>query len=181
MKRQRPLRIDPIAEAKRQWTQHGWEEAAPGMAVYASIMRVHQLMLSDVEQVLKPMNLSFARFELLRLLAFTREGRMPMSSAVSRLQVHPASVTSIVDRLMLDGLASRESHPSDGRATMLVITESGKALVEKATLALNAESFEPIDMTPADQSSLIGILARYRKDSGDFEDPAPKPESLEAL
>lgn len=175
------MRIDPIAEAKRQWSIHGWEEAAPGMAAYASIMRVHQLMLSDVEQVLKPMNLSFARYELLRLLAFSREGRMPMSSVVSRLQVHPASVTSIVDRLVLDAYAKRESHPTDGRATMLVITPAGIELCERATLALNNESFEPIGLDAEDTNSLIGILARYRKQAGDFEDPSPKPESLEAL
>lgn len=181
MKRQRPLRIDPIAEAKRQWSSHGWDEAAAGMAVYTSIMRVHQLMLSDVEQALKPMNLSFARYELLRLLAFTREGRMPMSSVVSRLQVHPASVTSIVDRLVLDGYAGRESHPTDGRATMLVITPAGIEIVEEATNALNEQSFQTLDMPEVDTNALIGILARYRKRLGDFEDPHPKPELLEEL
>lgn len=181
MRRQRPLRIDPIAEAKRQWSLHGWEEAAPGMAVYASIMRVHQLMLSDVEQALKPMNLSFARFELLRLLAFTREGRMPMSSVVSRLQVHPASVTSIVDRLVIDGYAKRESHPTDGRATMLVITPVGIELADRATEILNASSFETIAMSSEDTATLTGILARYRKRAGDFEDPAPNPEPLDQL
>lgn len=181
MRRQRPLRIDPIAEAKRQWSRHGWEEAAPGMAVYASIMRVHQLMLSDVEQALKPMNLSFARYELLRLLAFTREGRMPMSSVVSRLQVHPASVTSIVDRLVIDGYTRRESHPTDGRATMLVITPAGVKLADEATLVLNRECFETLDLSGDDISTLTGILARYRKRAGDFEDPAPAPESLEQL
>ncbi|MGO3833576.1 MAG: MarR family winged helix-turn-helix transcriptional regulator [Microbacteriaceae bacterium] len=179
MKRNRPMRIDPIAEAKRQWTNRGWEEASPGMAAYTSIMRVHQLMLSDVEQVLKPLSLSFARYELLRLLAFSREGRMPMSSVVSRLQVHPASVTSIVDRLVLDGYMKRESHPTDGRATMLVITPAGSDICDRATEALNRESFEPFDMPEEDTNALIGILARYRKRAGDFEDPTPKPESLE--
>lgn len=181
MNRHRPLRLDPIAEAKRQWSSHGWKKASPGMAAYTSIMRVHQLMLSDVEQVLKPMSLSFARYELLRLLAFSREGRMPMSSVVSRLQVHPASVTSIVDRLVLDGLAARESHPTDGRATMLVITPHGMDLVETATIALNEQSFETLEMPEEDTNALIGILARYRKRLGDFEDPAPKPELLEDL
>lgn len=181
MKRQRPLRIDPIAEAKRKWTDAGWKEAAPGMAVYASVMRVHQLMLSDVENVLKPFNLSFARFELLRLLAFSRLGELPMSSVVSRLQVHPASVTSIVDRLVLDGFAARRAHPSDGRATMLVITDAGREITQRSTLALNAESFESLDLETEDINQLTGILARYRKNAGDFEDPTPKPEALEDL
>ena len=181
MKRPRPLRIDPIAEAKRQWMQHGWEDAAPGMAAYASIMRVHQLMLSNVERVLKPFDLSFARYELLRLLAFTREGQMPMSSVVSRLQVHPASVTAIVDRLVRDGYVSRNAHPTDGRATMLRVTEAGVQLVDEATLKLNRESFEQFELSAEDTALLTGILARYRKLSGDFMDPTPPPEPLEYL
>lgn len=174
----KPLPIDPIAEAKRQWTQHGWEQAAWGMAAVTSVMRAHQLILARVDTALKPHQLSFARYELLRLLAFTREGRMPMSSAIARLQVHPASVTSAVNRLVGDGLLTREPHPRDGRAMMLALTPAGRDRVEAATTALNEEVFTQPGLSEADVIDLVRIIARLRSGAGDFAAPRPVPEPL---
>lgn len=178
MPRRAPLPVDPIAEAKRQWTTHGWTDAAAGMSAVTSIIRAQQLMLARIDASLKPFSLSFARYEMLRLLAFTREGRMPMASAIARLQVHPTSVTNTVDRLVRDGLVDREQHPADGRAAMLVLTASGRALVETATDALNAEVFADPGLSEQDTVDLVRILARFRKDAGDFADPRPLPDPL---
>src|SRR6478752_6769160 len=178
MPRPGPLPVDPIAEAKRQWLAHGWTDAAPGMSAVTSIIRAQQLMLARIDAALKPFKLSFARYEMLRLLGFTREGRMPMASAIARLQVHPTSVTNTVDRLARDGLVSREPHPGDGRAAMLVLTDTGRELVERATTALNTEVFEDPGLTDADTTELVRIIARFRKDAGDFTEPRPMPDPL---
>lgn len=178
MARPGPLPVDPIAEAKRQWTAHGWTDAAPGMSAVTSIIRAQQLMLARIDAALKPFHLSFARYELLRLLGFTREGRMPMASAIARLQVHPTSVTNTVDRLVRDGLVEREPHPGDGRAAMLVLTASGRELVERATDALNAEVFAEPGLSAEDTAELVAIIARLRKGAGDFADPRPLPDPL---
>jgi DNA-binding MarR family transcriptional regulator len=178
MPRKVPLSVDPIAEAKRQWTAHGWADAASGMSAVTSIMRAQQLMLARVDASLKPFGLSFARYELLRLLGFTRGGRMPMASAIARLQVHPTTVTNTADRLVRDGLVAREPHPADGRAAMLVLTDSGRELVERATEALNADVFAAPGLSDEDTADLVRIIARLRKDAGDFDDPRPVPEPL---
>ncbi len=81
----RRLPVDPIAEAKRQWLAHGWTDAAAGMTAVTSIMRAQQLMLARVDAALRPFHLTFARYELLTLLSFSRAGRMPMASASARL------------------------------------------------------------------------------------------------
>lgn len=177
MAQQRPLPVDPIAEAKRQWVAHGWTHAAPGMTAVTSVMRAHQLWLARVEGALKPFGLSFARYEMLRLLAFTRHGTLPMSSAIARLQVHPTSVTNTVERLTRDELVERRPHPIDGRAVMLELTPAGRNLVERATLALN-DVFEHVGLDAEDVAALVRIVARLRKASGDFRDPAPLPEPL---
>jgi DNA-binding MarR family transcriptional regulator len=178
MARPGPLPVDPIAEAKRQWTAHGWTDAAPGMSAVTSIIRAQQLMLARIDAALKPFSLSFARYEMLRLLGFTREGRMPMASAIARLQVHPTSVTNTVDRLVRDGLVEREPHPGDGRAAMLVLTASGRELVERATDALNTQVFAEPGLSESDTAELVAIIARLRKNAGDFTDPRPLPEPL---
>ncbi|MGH3357726.1 MAG: MarR family transcriptional regulator, partial [Nocardioidaceae bacterium] len=110
---------DPIAEARRQWVAHGWGDVADGMAAVTSVMRAQQIMLARVHEVLKPFDLTFARYELLALLQFTRTGSLPMSKASSLLQVHPTSVTNAVDRLESVGLVRRLPHPDDRRGVLV--------------------------------------------------------------
>jgi len=176
--RSRPLPVDPLAEAKRQWLAHGWTDAADGMTVVTSVMRAQQLLLARVDATLKPFALTFARYEMLRLLAFSRAGRLPLSSVVARLQVHATTVTSTAERLVRDGLIVREPHPHDGRAALLALTEPGRALVEKATAALNSEVFSDPGISRDDATELVAIVARMRKAAGDFADPRPQPEAL---
>ncbi|ALE06712.1 MarR family transcriptional regulator [Arthrobacter sp. ERGS1:01] len=173
-----PLPMDPIAEARRQWIVHGWSDAADGMAAFSSVMRAHQIMYSRVDALLKPLGLSYARLELLRLLSFSRDGALPMASASTRLQVHPTSITNVVDRLEKDGLVRREAHPTDGRATLVVVTDTGRILVEEATAVLNSGVFTDPGIPAGDLRTMTAILARFRRASGDFTDPAPQPEPL---
>src|SRR5258708_9275933 len=94
------LGFDPIGEARRQWTAHGWGDAAPGMAIVTSIMRVHQLLLARVDAVLRPFDISFARYEVLMLLSFSRRGALPLGKIGDRLQVQARAVTNAIDRLV---------------------------------------------------------------------------------
>ena len=163
-----PLPFDPIAEATRQWKAHGWAAAAPGMAAVTSVMRVHQILLSRVEEVLRPHDLTFARYELLMLLSFTREGSMPLSRIGARLQVHPTSITNAVDRCEAQGLVRRLPHPSDRRATLAEITPAGRELVAKATESLNREVFANLGLSREDVDAVVTVFARFRSGHGDF-------------
>ncbi|QOC27395.1 MarR family transcriptional regulator [Microbacterium hominis] len=137
------------------------------MTAVTSIMRAHQLLLARVDEALKPFALTFARYELLTLLSFTRAGRMPLSSAASRLQVHPTSVTNTVDRLEAAGLVTREPHPGDRRATLVALTPAGRELAARATAALNARVFAAPGLDDGDVEGLIAIVARLRAGAGD--------------
>ena len=172
----RPLRFDPIAEARRNWVANGWEDAADGMALVTSVMRVHQIMLARVERVLTPFGLTFARYEVLMLLTFTRTGQMPLGKIGQRLQVHPASVTNAIDRLETDGLVRRRPHPTDQRTTLAAITARGRQLSAEATDVLNADVFRSVGPSPDELVELFATLAKLRHVAGDFEPtPAPSP------
>ena len=162
------LPFDPIAEARRQWADHGWADAAPGMAAVTSVMRVQQILLARVEEVLRPHGLTFARYELLMLLSFTRTGALPLSRIGARLQVHPTSVTNAVDRCETQGLVRRVPHPSDRRTTLAELTPAGRELAVKATESLNREVFANLGMDPADEASVVEVFARFRSGHGDF-------------
>lgn len=169
MTARRPLRLDPIAEARRQWQAHGWSEAAPGMAAITSVVRAHQIYMARVETRLRPLGLSFARYELLMLLSFSRRGSLPLNKLGSRLQVHPTSVTNAVDRLEQQGLLRRVAHPTDGRTTLASITAGGRRTAARATEILNAEVFALPGLEGPEIEQLVAILTRLRAGAGDFE------------
>ncbi|MGF7122514.1 MarR family winged helix-turn-helix transcriptional regulator [Rhodococcus sp. AG1013] len=164
-----PLPLDPIEEAHRQWTQHGWGAVADGMAAVTSLMRAQQIMMARVEKALKPFGLTFSRYELLTLLTFTRSGALPMAKASARLQVHPTSVTNAVDRLEDAGLVRRVPHPTDRRATLVEISDEGRDLALRATEALNAQVFAEPGLAPEQLDSLIRVLTELRYQAGDFD------------
>ena len=125
------LPFDPIDEAARQWGRR-WT-GVPAMHAVTSLMRVQQLVIGRLDAILKPHGLTFARYEALVLLVFSSRGSLPLGKMGERLQVHPTSVTSIVQRLEAAGLVARRPHPDDGRAVLAEITDEGRAVVEAAT------------------------------------------------
>ena len=164
----RTLDSDPIEEARRQWVAHGWEDAADGMAAVTSIVRAQQIVLQRIDTVLRPLDLTFARYEILTLLSFTKHGSLPMTKMGALLQVHPTSVTSAVDRLEGQGFVERLPHPTDRRAVLASITESGRTRALAATAALNGQVFEQLGITEHQVNQLRTVLRALRANAGDF-------------
>ena len=158
---------DPIREAHRQWVAHGWSDAADGMAMVTSVVRAQQLLLERIDAALRPLDLTFARYEVLRLLAFARSGSMPMTRLGSLLQVHPTSVTSAVGRLVAQGYVERVRSEDDRRVVRAVLTDAGRAAVETATGALNAQVFERPGLPGAEVTRLTEQLTRLRAGLGE--------------
>jgi DNA-binding MarR family transcriptional regulator len=165
----RPLRFDPIAEARRQWQAHGWTDAAAGMAAVTSVFRAQQIYLARIDAVLRPLGLTFARYEVLMLLLFSRAGALPLSKVGARLQVHPTSVTNAVNRLEQQGLIIRVPHPVDGRTTLAEITPAGRGVAAKATDAVNQEVFMTPGLDAEGVGALVEVIRQLRQEAGDFE------------
>lgn len=162
------LPFDPIAEAERQWVAHDLDEPS-AMAAATALMRAHQLVTATVEGALRPFGLTFARFEVLTLLTFTRTGTLPMAKIGTRLMVHPTSITNSVDKLEAQGLVERRPHPTDRRTTLAAITPEGRRVAKKAAAVLTDVRF---GMPPADGdvAQLSTALERLRAHHGDLPD-----------
>ncbi|MDO9356426.1 MAG: MarR family transcriptional regulator [Solirubrobacteraceae bacterium] len=165
-----PLPFDPIGEARRHWTDRWGPEPARPMTAVTNIMRVQQILLARLNELLRGHGLTFPRYEALMLLCFTRSGAMPLGKIGDRLQVHRTSVTNIIDKLEQDGLVRRVPHDRDRRATLAEITDAGRTLAEAATLELNAAAFALEGLAPADEEQLSALLESVRRTAGDFED-----------
>jgi DNA-binding MarR family transcriptional regulator len=163
------LSFDPIAEAQRQWEAHAWTAEAPNMAVVTSFMRLHQIFLSRADAVLRPFGLTFARYEVLMLLSFSKRGLLPLGKIGERLQVNPASVTNAVDRLESQGLVAKRRNPHDGRGTLASLTTAGRRLARRATVVMNDQVFSDLGLEEPEVRSLFGTLAKLRSAAGDFE------------
>jgi DNA-binding MarR family transcriptional regulator len=165
-----PLRIDPIAEARRHWTERWGEEPARPMAAVTSIMRAQQVLMARLNDLLRPVGLTFPRYEALMLLSFTRTGALPLGKIGERLQVHRTSVTNIVDKLEADGLVRRVPHAEDRRATLAEITPAGRETAQRATAALNDAAFGIDALGNDEQEAVTALLRALRVDAGDFVD-----------
>jgi DNA-binding MarR family transcriptional regulator len=166
----RPLDLpfDPIARAGDLW-ERTWGPAA-AMRVATSVFRAQQILLARYHEVLQPYDLTFARYEALVLLRFSRTGSLPLKTMGERLMVHPTSVTNTVDRLTAAGLVRRQPNPADGRGVLAEITDRGASVVEAATADLMAIDFGLGELSPGDLDAVFAGLRRLRQAAGDFRD-----------
>lgn len=164
------LPFDPVKRAFELWERR-WGTSTSMLAV-TSLMRAHQLVLAEVDAIVKPYGLTFARYEALVLLTFSRRGSLPLSKIGERLQVHPTSVTNIVDRLTKSGLVERKPNPEDGRGVLAEITPEGRVVAEKATADLMAAQFGLAALDSDQHRVLFDTLRELRLAAGDFSEAA---------
>jgi DNA-binding MarR family transcriptional regulator len=164
----KPLRIDPIAEARRHWESRWEEDPSRAMAAVTSVMRAQQILLARLNDVLRPFGLTFPRYEALMLLSFTKSGALPLGKMGERLQVHRTSVTNIIGKLENDGLVKRVPHEHDRRATLAEITAEGRRVASAATKAMHGTLFGVGALSGREQEQLTDILRELRLAAGDF-------------
>jgi len=164
----KPLSFDPIEEARRQWDAHWGGDATASMAAVTSVMRAQQIMLARLNELLGPLDLTFARYEALMLLFYSRRAELPLGKISDRLQVHRASVTNVVDKLVESGFVERIVPEHDRRAVLARITKDGRRVARMATRRLNKAEFgmEPLDADACD--ALYAALTPLRAAARDF-------------
>ena len=168
MSRELGLPFDPIDRAAHIWERRFGPSSA--MAAVTSIMRAQQLLLGELDAILRPYGLSFARYEALVLLTFSREGALPLRVMGERLMVHPTSVTNTIDRLEAAGMVLRKPNPSDGRGRLAEITPAGRDVVQAATRDLMAADFGLPGYSEKDRVALFTLLRGLRVSAGDFSE-----------
>jgi DNA-binding MarR family transcriptional regulator len=167
-----PVRLpfDPIARAEALWRARWGEDShSVAMASATSIMRVQQLLLARFDAIAGRHGLTFARYEALVLLAFSREGRLSMSRIGERLMVHPTSATNIVQRLAAQGFVERVPNPRDRRGAFAVITDAGRGAMEAVTADLEDEEFGLGMLDDEQHAALFDLLREVRVGAGDFD------------
>jgi len=160
------LPFDPIDRAARIWERRFGPSSA--MAAVTSIMRAQQILLAELDAILRPYGLTFARYEALVLLSFSRAGALPLRVIGERLMVHPTSVTNTIDRLEAQGMVVRRPNPDDGRGRLAEITDRGRDVVQVATRDLMTAEFGLAAYSDSGRGELFSLLRGLRLAAGDF-------------
>jgi DNA-binding MarR family transcriptional regulator len=161
--------FDVVEASRRVWLDRWEPEAASGMATFTAILRSYQLLVDQVNDVMRSYDLTFARYEVLAWLATDPETSLTLSWISKTLRIPPATVTNLIDRLEADKLVRRVPHPSDARTTLAVITARGRKLATNATRDLNAQVYERIGLSEKKRGRLIELLAELRANGNEFD------------
>jgi DNA-binding MarR family transcriptional regulator len=161
----RPLNYDPVEASRQRWIDQGWRDSAAGMAGVVSIMRAEQILLGEATTILRPLGLTFARYQVLGMLRWT--GPLTLGKLGDRLWITPATVTSSIDRLEAADLCRRLSHPDDARSTLAEITAKGTRVFDKAVDELNVKLFGSVGLSPDELDQLVRLIGKIRAGAGD--------------
>lgn len=149
-------------------------------AMFFSIKRVHLRVLHITRGLLRGIDLTPARFDMMRIVALHPEFGVTQGRIIDLLGVSAATVSRMLTSLEDLGFVTRRRTPRDARCVLVAITELGLATVRAAfrklldkdideRLALRGLAFARRKARPQ-LDVLQRFLMRLRKN---YADPAP--------
>jgi DNA-binding MarR family transcriptional regulator len=123
------------------------------------LARANALSLSAGNAALSAHGLRVRSYSVLALAAGT--SRPSQRELAELLRLDPSQVVALVDDLQSRGLVVREPDPSDRRANVVVATEQGRALHDRASASARAaEQDLHEDLSTAERRALTDLLRR---------------------
>jgi DNA-binding MarR family transcriptional regulator len=112
-----------------------------------------------LEDRLHPLGLSRSQARVLTVLA--ENDGLTASDLLPCIAVEPASMTRLLQGLERSGLIQRQPHPTDGRASLLSLTERGRAEQRRVVDLMAALDQELSSvLTEREEEALLQILGR---------------------
>ena len=132
---------------------------------YLNLLRAHELLLGEFEELFRSAGITHTQFNVLRLLLTSEEPALPCQAIGDGLLHRVPDVTRLIDRMEKAGLVSRTRSSADRRVVLVRITAKGKRLCERLypdVEALHDEQFAHLSQTKlaALNSALEAVLRR---------------------
>lgn len=106
------------------------------------------------------------------LVVLSTRGATKLVALADLLQVAPSTAMRMVDRLIVAGLADKQTNPDNRRETLLQLTDEGRRIVEHVTARRRTEIAEIVARLGSTQRlALIEALNAFNGAGG--EPPAP--------
>jgi DNA-binding MarR family transcriptional regulator len=114
------------------------------------------------QQAMSQWDLNPSQARALRVL--DRHGVMRPSELSEHLRIAPRSATEVIDGLEAKALVRRTPDPGDRRATLIEVTDDGRALGQQIRSARGTETDRIFDkLSAADRAQLARILRKLRE------------------
>ena len=143
------------------------DPASAHLRVALLILRVGELIESLDTSGVEPLGPTPIRYSARVLLLLTIDGERTMGSLSRALRRHPTTLTHTVDQLERRGLVARMPHAQDRRATIVRITESGRAGVERLARQLRGSVRALGGLSSGDAEQLVVLLGKVGGIDGD--------------
>jgi len=158
-----------MSEQSRVWIDaetkiaDGPDDHHDELRLWLRLFSVTRLIENDVRSKLQSQfDVTFPRFDILSQLYRVPDGLI-LGELSQRLMVSPGNITSVIKRLIEDGMIVRNQNPDDRRENIVQMTPEGRT-----KFAQMAESNEAWirhltkDLAPADIRSLQSLLQKLK-------------------
>jgi DNA-binding MarR family transcriptional regulator len=153
---------EPVDRLVREWRSLRPELDFVPMALFARSNRFVALGMRKLEAALADHGVSVGEFDVLSALRRAGEPfSLKPSDLADRLMVTRGGITARVDRLETGGLVARKRDPNDRRSEPIVLTATGRRMVDRtlvSVLEVETELFG--ELTTADRKTLDRLLRR---------------------
>jgi DNA-binding MarR family transcriptional regulator len=111
---------------------------------------------------LKEFGLTHEQFNVLRILKGKHPHQMCVKDIAGRMIEKNSNVPRILDRLEEKQLIERSQGAEDARQTVMSLTESGIAILEKSSQRMEVMMKEGVSMSNEDAAQLNALLEKFR-------------------
>ncbi|WP_374967848.1 MarR family winged helix-turn-helix transcriptional regulator [Terrabacter sp. BE26] len=150
---------DVVDRMQREWARLRPDLSFTSLGVIHRVLRASRLILEASDAFLAGYGLTRGELDVLSALRRSDEPLSPTS--LSQMLLAPRSaITMRLNALQARGLLSRSANPTDGRSSLLVLTDSGAALVDEVVPAQLA--FEDALLAEAPPGAIEDLAGRLR-------------------
>jgi DNA-binding MarR family transcriptional regulator len=106
---------------------------AAELRAWQALLHAHHQITTALDRDLRTQHdLSFSEYDVLLRLARAPGRALRMTQLAERVLLSPSGLTRLVDRLVANGLVSRERDSADARGSLAHLSEGGMAELRKA-------------------------------------------------
>jgi DNA-binding MarR family transcriptional regulator len=133
------------------------------MEVWRTFLRAHARLIRRLEaDLVDHHNLPLAWYDVLARLVEATDHRLRMSELAERVMLSPSGLTRLVDRLVSEGLVSREHAERDGRGLYAVLTAAGYERLREAS-GTHLRGIRDYVISKYSESELAEVAALLRR------------------
>lgn len=146
--------------------------ASAGATAFARLLRAHASITRELSaKLVAEHGLTINDYEALLHLSRAPEGALRRVDLAERLVLTPSGVTRLLDGLERAGYVEKGACASDARVTYAVLTDKGRAKLERASRSHLADVRALFEgrLSPEELATLTELLGRLPGGEGDGE------------